>query len=133
MKRRIVLSVIVVLALAGIGALWRLRSEPARPATPVSEPGAPLMVDDLRKQPGRLGSELNVLGVVGGSSEGESIFGLIDRREVESCGTVECPEFLLPVLWKGKMPEVRQVVVVQGRLQKTSKGLVLEAVEVRSP
>ena len=102
------------------------------PTASTSPPPAPgiLMVDDLRSDPGNSPEQIVVLGVVGGTSVERHRFGLIDRREVEACGTVDCAEFILPVAWDGGMPAVYDLVVVTGRVQESEGGLVLAASKV---
>ncbi len=104
-------------------------SAPAPRSDEVSS--GPLMVDDLCTRPERFAGEIEVLGVVGGTKPSEKLFGLIDQREVTACGTADCPEFVLPVLWDREMPAVGESVSVTGRVQQTEKGFLFVAKEVK--
>ncbi len=59
-----------------------------------------------------------VKGVVSAVSLEQKLLGLIDAGEYESCGVVTCAQLTLPVLWKGQMPTVEEVVLVEGQVQK---------------
>lgn len=91
----------------------------------------PLMVDDLRNKPGRFTEVISVLGVVGRRNTEHNLLGLIDKEEVEECGTIHCPEFLLPVRWRKTMPAKGATVVVRGKLEKASNGFVLAAERIK--
>lgn len=149
MKARVLILSAIGLAVVG-GLFYATRSRPqsqrisAQPVESKAEvsrnevvakpsethENAPLMVDDLRAKADQGKDTISVLGVVGGRNAERSIFGLIDKREVEECGTVSCPEFLLPVHWSGDMPRMREIVVVSGTLAQSSTGLVLVAEKV---
>ena len=134
MKMFAVVGAGVVIALAAGGLYWQTR--PEAPAGAVPHPAgrdAALMVDDLRDNPDRFQGETQVLGVVGGASAARQLFGLIDRREVEACGQLDCPEFILPVKWGGEAPTVGETVSVRGTVKKTDEGLVFVASEVNRP
>jgi hypothetical protein len=105
-----------------------------RVATAMSEAaandGRVLMVDDLRAGAGNLRGVTEVQGVVGATSTERRIFGLIDVREVEACGGIDCPEFMLPVNWEGELPALGQTVLVRGQVKTTDGGLLFAASEV---
>jgi hypothetical protein len=131
-RRTIAASATALVALAAVGALaWTVRTRSSR--TPPRDEGRLLAVDDLRHEPERFEGEIRVFGVVGGTKASEQMLGLIDKREVEACGTTTCPEFLLPVRWRGPMPSVGDEVAVAGVLRKSPEGLVLEATGVDAP
>ena len=133
---------LIALGIAGVMvlvALSLLRAFGPAPSTTAILPGttsaadAVLAVDDLRNKPERFTGEIQVFGVVGGTKDSEHLFGLVDKREVEACGTMDCPEFLLPVRWRGAMPPVGDEVTVAGELQLSPQGLVLEATKIDAP
>ena len=124
-------TVLVAVSLLGIFEPARSRDAILPGTTPAAD--HVLAVDDLRNNPERFTGEIQVFGVVGGTKNSERLFGLIDKREVEACGTTSCPEFLLPVRWRGAMPPVGDEVTVTGELQLSPQGLVLEAARIHAP
>ncbi len=128
-RRSVVLAVGLAVVLLAAAVLLAGRLIPTASTSLPPAPGV-LMVDDLRSDPGNSPDEIVVLGVVGGISVERQRFGLIDPREVEACGTVDCAEFILPVAWDGGMPAVYELVLVTGRVQESAEGLVLAASKV---
>jgi len=123
----VVIGVGVVLAAALGYGLWVTNHRTS--AVPNGGPGL-LMVDELKSRPERFAKEITVSGVVGGTNNSRKQFGLVDTREVNKCGTVECAEFVLPVSWEGEMPHVGEAVTVFGRVEGSDSGFVLRASEV---
>ncbi len=58
------------------------------------------------------------------------MFGVIDFREFESCGTLSCAKTVLPVRFSGALPEPKAVVEIAGSLVRGKKGLLIEAKSV---
>lgn len=131
MKVLVVIGVgAVMMALAAALYLKGQSREPSVVAEAPGKSGLVLMVDDLRDDAGRLQGVIEVQGVVGGSSAERQLLGLIDTREVEACGGIDCPEFILPVQWDGEVPALGQTVSVKGQVRTTDEGLLLAASEV---
>lgn len=129
-RRLVLLTVAGVVALGGVSLLSAHhpgRSTHAATAATTQAPARVLAVNDLRQAPERFTGPIRVQGVVGGTKESDHMFGLVDTREVEKCGTTTCAEFLLPVRWTGAMPQVGEAVTVSGRLQQSARGLILRA------
>ncbi len=106
----------------------------SRPASARAYDDSTLMVDDLRAGPKRfLGRTAEVSGVVGSANPDRGLFGLIDAREVQECGTIHCPEFVLPVEWTGELPAPGETVSVMGEVRRTGEGLMFVASEVQRP
>ncbi len=120
--------------------LCKSRPAPAKPApqaptddaaaSPTNAPGAVLSVNDLQDSSARLGDEVEVQGVVSSANADRRTFGLVDKREVDKCGTTACADFVLPVHWKGPLPRVGKQVMVVGVLKRSPAGLLLEAARV---
>jgi hypothetical protein len=123
---------ITVLALAGF--YFSERGAGTGAASDDSPPGAEtvLMVDELRDGAEGASGEVEVRGVVGGTNTERQLFGLIDSREVEACGGISCPEFMLPVEWAGELPAPGETVSVRGQVKTTDQGLLLAASEVNA-
>lgn len=60
--------------------------------------------------------ELN--GVVAKTDSESKTVILIDRNEKDNCDDDTCPIKRLPVLWNGKMPERKSIVLVKGKVSK---------------
>jgi len=132
-NKALVIVPVASLVLLGLVVATRL----AKPAKqPAAERGTgAMMVDDL-KRPGRLSGSIKVLGVVSGTDRDRARFALVDKREAVTCGAAAfdgCAGFQLPVSWNGSMPRVGQELVVKGRIENTTEGLVFVASEVTSP
>ncbi|NIA07742.1 MAG: hypothetical protein GWP14_08960 [Actinobacteria bacterium] len=130
MKWRMLLVVVLVAAAIGVG--WHVLSQRSG-SSEVSELSSAkelIMVDELRERPERFAGEIKILGVVNKAEEGEGLFGLIDKREADTCATTQCAEFLLPVSWKGQMLQVGDTVIVNGHINKSPQGLILVAGKV---
>ncbi|NOZ23999.1 MAG: hypothetical protein GXP25_23220 [Planctomycetes bacterium] len=84
-------------------------------------------VDELAKDPGRFAGDIVLQGVVAGVKKSEGVFGVIDSREFESCGSLTCAENILPVKFAGELPEPKSVVQITGRVVRGEKGLLFEA------
>ncbi len=125
------LGVGFAVAAAAAGIYWHSRPQTPQVTAqrPADREGA-LMVDELRSNPGRFQGEIEVQGVVAGTSAGRQLFGLIDVCEAQKCGTTDCAEFILPVKWGGKLPARGETVSVRGQVRTTDKGLMLVAAEV---
>jgi hypothetical protein len=131
-----------LVALAGCACIDFCKSPPAKAtpaqqapagdaaASPVSAPGAVLSVRDLRGSSAGLGGEIEVQGVVSSANADRQTFGLVDKREVDECGTTACAGFVLPVHWKGPSPHVGKQVTVVGVLKRSPAGPLLEAARV---
>jgi hypothetical protein len=114
---------IVVLA-AGVFAVALGRAR----AAGTTVPGGVMQVDELRDQSPAPGQELTVQGVAAEVRPESGLVGLIDVAEAEKCGLAPCEgctRFVLPVAWKGELPEPGQILVVAGRIETGAEGLVL--------
>jgi hypothetical protein len=121
-----VLAAVAAAVLALPALMLASAGNQAEPVPAVSSELPPLLVDDLLDFDG-VGNQVKVIGFVGGTNEGQGMFGLVDPREVEACGTVTCPRFLLPVSWDGEMPGIGLELLVSGTVRRADEGLVLVA------
>jgi hypothetical protein len=131
--RQVSLAVVAVVVLGAGGFLWAShpgRSTDAATTATTPSPARVLAVDDLQQSPERFSGPIRVLGVVGGTKGSDQMFGLVDTREVEKCGTTTCAEFLLPVRWSGAMPKTGDRVTVSGKIQRSAQGLILQATAI---
>lgn len=87
-------------------------------------------VDDVAATPEKFKGEILLRGVVAGVNQAEGVFGVIDVREYEACGVVTCAANTLPVRSAGKLPAVKTVVQITGRIVRAEKGLLIEATRV---
>ena len=87
-------------------------------------------VDELAKSPGGFKGEIVLRGVVAGVRKPEGVFGVIDAREVESCGVLTCAKNLLPIKFEGEAPELKAIVQITGHVVRDKKGLIIEAKHV---
>ena len=89
-----------------------------------------VQVDDLARNPGEFKGEIVLRAVVVGVRKSKGVFGVIDSREFESCGTLSCAKSILPVKFSGRLPEPKAVVVITGQMVRGEKGLIIEAKRV---
>ncbi|NIA21625.1 MAG: hypothetical protein GWP05_06605 [Anaerolineaceae bacterium] len=86
-----------------------------------------VQVDDLAKSPEDFKGRIVLRAVVVGLKESEGVFGVIDSREFESCGRLTCAETILPVRFSGRLPGLKTVVEITGRVVRGEKGLIIDA------
>ena len=89
-----------------------------------------VQVDDLARNPGEFKGEIVLRAVVVGVRKSKGVFGVIDSREFESCGTLSCAKSILPVKFSGRLPEPKAVVVITGQMVRGEKGLIIQAKRV---
>lgn len=139
-----ILCVVIVLALAvglavavllhGPSPSERSLEPPAKAPVPETERAGSetLGVDELMKSAERFSGGVTVEGVVSATSAEKNSLALIDCAEFEACRTTTCAKLVLPVRWTGVMPPVEARVLVKGRVEKTSSGLVFAALELQT-
>jgi hypothetical protein len=92
-----------------------------------------VQVDALAENPDRFNGEIVLRAAVAGVNEAEKVFGVIDAREFESCGRVDCCEKdILPVKFAGEFPKPMTIVRITGRVSRNEKGLIFDARRVES-
>jgi hypothetical protein len=137
----IVVTLAGVVVVAGIGFAF-LRDQPEvaveesladiEPTTPIEVALAVtnefVQVDALAENPDQFQGEFVLRAAVAGVNEAEKVFGVIDAREFESCGRVDCcKEDILPIKFAGKFPKPKTIVRITGRVTRNEKGLIFEA------
>lgn len=95
-------------------------------------------VQELMKNVERYTETVRVEGVVSGVYPGRRMLGLIGVQEYADCNSVSCAKLILPVRWKGEMPEPTDRVLVEGIIRKVNDSKVfaaesLEKIEGSSP
>jgi len=123
---RIKYAVLTIIALAAVTSAAYAQE----PITPKAV--KPLTVNELAPNPAAHLGRVSVVGVVGTVNPGKG-FMLIDSREFNGCdlsclsdpGTNK-----IPFLWTGAAPQLKQSVLVEGILEKTSSGFSLKAEKV---
>ena len=89
-------------------------------------------VDDLAESPDKFKGEISLKAAVARVSKSKGVFSVIDAREFEACGEVDCAKHYLPVTFSGELPKPETVVLLTGQVVKTDKGLVFEAKRVEA-
>lgn len=89
--------------------------------------GASVEVDDLADHPERYAGEVTLRAAVARVNRSKGVVSVIDAREFESCGSVDCAKHYVPVKLDGPLPEPKTVVTLVGRVTRTERGLVFEA------
>jgi hypothetical protein len=52
----------------------------------------------------------------------------VDIEQFKKCGILNCPTYLvLPVLWSGAMPSLKDAVTIEGQIKESGGKLVFEA------
>lgn len=74
----------------------------------------PLGVRQLMQNVSKHTGNTQVEGVVAQVSPEHQLVGLIDRQEFEECNSVTCAKLILPVRWKGEMPEIKDHLLIEG-------------------
>ncbi len=87
-------------------------------------------VDDLAQSPEDFQGEFVLRGVVAGVRKTEGIFAIIDSREFESCGVLTCAPNTIPVKFDGEIPNPKTMVDITGRVDRSEKGLIIDAKRV---
>lgn len=114
--------IIVGLMVVG-GGYWLYRNHISR-RVPISQTAKVFGVEELAGHAAQ--GPVQVIGVVAQKFPERHLFSLVDQsdqQELERTGKTEC--FMLPVQWKGSFPESLQLVKIQGRIEKSGRGLVL--------
>lgn len=138
MKTIAIVVALTVAAGLAVAAFLRESSPSERALEPLPKPPWPeaakkvLGVDELVKNVERLSGDLTVEGVVGATSAEKNYLSLIDRAEFEACNSTTCAKLILPVRWTGAMPPVEAWVLVKGRVERTSDGMVFAALELQA-
>lgn len=68
----------------------------------------------------------SVIGVVQTVTPNDNLLTLIDVEEYKLCGLSDCCLYM-PVVWQGEMPNIEDIVTVEGRIDSTESGLVFTA------
>ena len=92
----------------------------------------PLTVNELAANPAAHFGRVSVVGVVGTVNPGKG-FMLVDSREFKNCGLsclTEPGTNKIPFIWTEVAPQVKQTVMVDGLLEKTTKGFSIKAEKV---
>lgn len=97
--------------------------------------GPPIGVAALMRDAGKHKGPVLVEGVVAKVFPRAQKLGVIDTVEFRRCGVVTCAEEMLPVRWKGAMPEPKALVRMEGEVQKGPAGFefVARSVETVRP
>lgn len=93
---------------------------------------AVVQVDDLADSPEKYPGEVTLRAVIARVNRSQGVMAVIDAREFESCGQVNCARHYLPVKCSGTLPEPKTVIEITGKVAKAEKGLVFEASRVEA-
>lgn len=118
-----------LVAVSGITYAF-LRADGTPVAEAQSPSGAPVEVDNLADHPEKYTGEMTLRATVARVNRTKGVLSVIDAREFEACGSIDCAKHYLPVKVDGPLPEPKTVVTLTGRVTRTEKGLVFEASRV---
>jgi hypothetical protein len=124
MNRAVFLAAIAVAAVGG--ALYFSQSRGSRvvaPAEGVAPPDSSkafLGVGEFMHEVDNYSGQVRLEGVVSAVAPEERRLTLIDLAELERCRVVTCAPLSLPVKWNGEMPEVRDVVLLEGKVSESA-------------
>ena len=131
MKRSAITFSIILVALAGAGFALRAWRNVSTSHEAADDPRGILGVEEFMRRPEDHPGRVRVKGVVSSVEAESRLVTLVDQKEWEECGQVNCAPLSLPVRWVGAMPRVEEGVAVSGRVEEQAGKLVLvaEAVE----
>ena len=93
-----------------------------------SNPPAALGVDQLIKEVDRHKGLVRVEGIVTAVVPDKKMIALVDTEQFKKCGLLSCPTYLvLPVLWSGGMPSLKDAVIIEGQVKESGGRLIFEA------
>jgi hypothetical protein len=86
-----------------------------------------LGVDEFMKNVDRYRGKVSLEGVVSAVAPEQQAISLIDSGEFQACEVTTCAQLTLPVQWRGPMPDVRDLVRVEGQAQEMKGKLIFAA------
>lgn len=86
-----------------------------------------LGVDDFMKNVDRYRGKVSLEGVVSTVAPEQKTVSLIDAKEFQACGVTTCAQLTLPVLWRGPVPSVGDLVRVEGQAREIKGKLMFVA------
>lgn len=96
-----------------------------------SNPGAVLGVDQFMKEVNLHKGPISIQGVVTTVVPDKRMMALVDTEQFKQCGLLQCPSYLvLPVMWSGDMPALKDAVTIEGQIRESGGKLVFEANKV---
>ncbi len=132
MKRLAVLVCLVIVGTA-IGILLYLKAEKndnQKQERRVPSAGAVMGVDKFMRNADSHGDDVVVEGVVSAVSSEGQMLALIDTKEFKECEITTCARLTLPVLWSGRMPQVKDTIRVKGNVQDSEGKSLFVASEI---
>jgi hypothetical protein len=96
-----------------------------------SNPLAALGVDQLIKEVDRHKGLVRVEGIVTAVVPDKQMIALVDIEQFKKCGLLSCPTYLvLPILWSGAMPSLKDAVIIEGQVKESGGKLVFEGKQI---
>jgi len=92
-----------------------------------ASPQKVLGVDDFMKNVDRYRGKVSLEGVVSAIAPEQQAISLIDGGEFQACGVTTCAQLTLPVQWRGPMPALRDLVIIEGQAQEVQGKLMFVA------
>ncbi|MGO9121185.1 MAG: hypothetical protein ACLQPD_26695 [Desulfomonilaceae bacterium] len=93
-----------------------------------SNPGAVLGVDQFMQEVDRHKGPISIQGVVTAVVPDKRMMAVVDTEQFKQCGLLQCPSYLvLPVVWSGAMPALKDAVIIEGQIRESGGKLVFEA------
>lgn len=129
----IVLAIVVIAA----GITYALMYKPRRPIHTVAASSAEpnksskvIQVKELVQRTEPFEGEIVLRGVVAGVNEAQGVFGVADAREFQAEGTICADDVVLPVRFRGDLPEPKTIVEITGQVILDKRGQIIEAQRV---
>lgn len=96
-----------------------------------SNPAGVLGVGQLVREVDRYKGPVRVEGVVTAVVPDKKMLALVDVKQFKKCGILNCPTYLvLPVLWSGVMPSLKDAIIVEGQVKESGGKFVFEAKKI---
>jgi len=92
-----------------------------------ASPKKVLGVDDFMKNVDRYRGKVSLEGVVSAITPEQQVISLIDAKEFQACEVTTCAQLTLPVQWRGPLPDVRDLVRIEGQAQEVKGKLIFVA------
>ncbi len=71
---------------------------------------------------------ISIQGVVTAVVPDKRMMAVVDTEQFKQCGLLQCPSYLvLPVIWSGDMPALKDAVIIQGQIKESGGKLAFEA------
>lgn len=120
----------IIFCLIPVAATW-MPSFSLTGAVAGPYPGTVLGVDQLINNVDRYKGLIRVQGVVTAVVPDRRMIAVVDIEQFKKCGILNCPTYLvLPVVWSGAMPSLKDAVTIEGQIKESGGKLVFDAKKI---